>query len=146
MDIPVNYIIYEDDQFQMDQVLRDLLKESNAKTAILVDQAGFLFSQQGFSQELDVESMAVLAANSFASTRALAGLVGEEEFTMLFHQGKKDNIHISVVGDDNILIIIFENSTTIGMVRLCAKETGEKLIPIINNIQKRSIDKIDRRY
>jgi predicted regulator of Ras-like GTPase activity (Roadblock/LC7/MglB family) len=113
MDIPVNYVIYEDDQFQLDQILRELLKESNAKTAILVDQAGFLFAQQGFAQDIDVESLSVLAAGSFSSTRELARLVGEEEFSVLFHQGRKDNIHLSLIGDDCILVVIFESTTTI---------------------------------
>ncbi len=141
MDIPVNYVIYEDDQFQLDQALRELLKESNAKTAILVDQAGFLFAQQGFSQDIDVESLAVLAAGSFASTRELARLVGEEEFSVLFHQGRRDNIHLSLIGSDNILVVIFESTTTIGMVRLCARESAKKILPILENIQKRSMQK-----
>lgn len=137
MDLPVSYVIYEDDQFQMDQLLRELLKESNAKTAILVDQSGYLFAQQGFSQDIDVESLAVLAAGSFSSTRALAQLVGEEEFSVLFHQGRRDNIHLSLIGEDNILVVIFESTTTIGMVRLCAREAGKKILPIIENIKNR---------
>ncbi|MFP4459055.1 MAG: roadblock/LC7 domain-containing protein [Candidatus Zixiibacteriota bacterium] len=141
MDLPVNYVIYEDDQFQLDQLLRELLKESNAKTAILVDQAGFMFAQQGFSQDIDVESLAVLAAGSFASTRELARLVGEEEFSVLFHQGRRDNIHLSLIGEDNILVVIFESTTTIGMVRLCAREAAKKMLPIIGNIKKRSMRK-----
>ena len=141
MDIPVNYVIYEDDQFQMDQALRELLKESNAKTAILVDQAGFLFAQQGFSQDIDIESLSVLAAGSFASTRELAKLVGEEEFSVLFHQGRRDNIHLSLIGEDNILVVIFESTTTIGMVRLCARESEKRIMPIIEHIQSRSFKK-----
>ncbi len=141
MDLPVNYVIYEDDQFQLDQSLRELLKESNAKTAILVDQAGFLFAQQGFSQDIDIESLAVLAAGSFASTRELARLVGEEEFSVLFHQGRRDNIHLSLIGNDNILVVIFESTTTIGMVRLCARESAKKILPILDNIKKRSFRK-----
>jgi len=138
MDYPVNYIIYEEDQLQIDLVLRDLLRESNAKTAILIDQGGFVFAQQGFSQNINVESLAALAAGSFAATKALAELIGEEEFAVLFHQGKRDNIHLSLIGENNILVILFENTTTIGMVRLCARETGKKLLPYIDNIMKRS--------
>ena len=142
MEVPLNYVIYEEDQFSMDQVLRELLKESNAKTAILVDQAGFLFAQQGFAQDVDIESLAVLAAGSFASTRELARLIGEEEFSVLFHQGRRDNIHLSVIGEDNILVIIFESTTTIGMVRLCARESAKKLLAIILRIQQRSMKKM----
>lgn len=137
MNLPVNYTVYEEDQLRMDQILRDLLRESNGKTALLVDQSGYMFAQQGFAYDVDIHSLAALAAGSFASTRELARLVGETEFSVLFHQGKTDNIHISLVGDDSILVIVFENTTTVGMIRLCATEAAKKLSPVLDTIKHR---------
>jgi len=54
-------------------------------------------------------------------------LVGEPEFSVLFHQGKKDHIHISLVGERGILAILFDDRTTIGMVRLYARETADRV-------------------
>ncbi|HDG68591.1 MAG TPA: roadblock/LC7 domain-containing protein [candidate division Zixibacteria bacterium] len=135
--MPRHRFITPEEQKQIDALLRELLKNSDAKTAILLDQGGFLMSVQGFTEHIDPNTIAVLAAGSFATTRELAKLIGEEEFTVMFHQGRRDNIHISAIGKDALLVVIFENTTTIGMVRLFARETAKKLAPLLDTINKR---------
>jgi len=98
--MPRHRFITLEEQKQIDELLRELLKNSDAKTALLLDQGGFLMSVQGFTEHLDPQTIAVLAAGSFATTRELAKLIGEEGFTVMFHQGRRDNIHISAVGKD----------------------------------------------
>ena len=68
-----------------------------------------------------------MVAGSFAATKEIARLLGEEEFTALFHQGARDNIQLSLVGDRTLLTILFDDRTTVGMVRLYAGETAKKL-------------------
>ncbi|RKZ34478.1 roadblock/LC7 domain-containing protein [bacterium] len=135
--MPRHRFITAEEQKQIDNLLRELLKNSDAKTALLLDQGGFLMSVQGFTEHLDPQTIAVLAAGAFATTRELAKLIGEEEFTVMFHQGRRDNIHLSAVGKDALMVIIFENTTTIGMVRLFARETGKKLQSILTVINQR---------
>ena len=108
-----------------------LLRESGAKCAVLVDQDGQCITQRGFTQHIDTEALAALVAGSFASTRAMAKLVGENEFTVLFHQGAKDSIHNVLVDDDTILCVIFDDRTTIGMVRLYAKSSAAEITAIL---------------
>ncbi|MCI0531512.1 MAG: roadblock/LC7 domain-containing protein [candidate division Zixibacteria bacterium] len=122
-----NLVIYEEEIKQIDRLLMKLLKGAEAKCALLVDKDGHLVTRQGFTHSLDTTALAALLAGSFASTREIARLVGEPEFSVLFHQGKKDHIHISLVGERSILVVIFDDRTTIGMVRLYAKEIGEEL-------------------
>ena len=43
-------------------------------------------------------SLASLTAGSIAATGGLAKIVGEEEFPIHFHQGERDNLHITLVG------------------------------------------------
>ena len=57
----------------------------------------------------------------------MARLLGEEEFTALYHQGERDNIQLGLVGDRTLLTILFDDRTTVGMVRLYATETAKKL-------------------
>ena len=135
--MPRHRFITLEEQKQIDALLRELLKNSDAKTALLLDQGGFLMSVQGFTEHLDPQTIAVLAAGSFATTRELAKLIGEEGFTVMFHQGRRDNIHISAVGKDALMVIIFENTTTIGMVRLFARDTAKKLDAILETINQR---------
>jgi len=120
-------IVYEQQMEKIDAAIRWLIKKAEAKCALLVDKDGHLITRQGFTQSLDTTALAALLAGSFASTREIARLVGEPEFSVLFHQGKKDHIHISLVNDQTILAVIFDDRTTIGMVRLYCRETSEKL-------------------
>ncbi len=135
-----NQVLYEEEINQIDRVLTRLIKEAEAKCALLVDKDGHLLTRQGFTHTLDTTALAALLAGSFASTKEIARLVGEPEFSVLFHQGKKDHIHISLIGERTILVIIFDDRTTIGMVRLYAKEISETLQEILNSAGKKSED------
>ncbi len=130
-------IVYWDDTEKIDAVMTKLLKGSEAKCALLVDKDGHLIARHGFTQTLDTTALAALMAGSFASTAEIAKLVGEAEFSVLFHQGKKDHIHMGIVGDRSILSVIFDDRTTIGMVRLYAKEAAEELHRIFDTVLRK---------
>jgi predicted regulator of Ras-like GTPase activity (Roadblock/LC7/MglB family) len=131
-------IIYEEEINEIERMISGMLRSAEAKCALLVDKDGHLITRQGFTHSLDTTALAALLAGSFASTKEIARLVGEPEFSVLFHQGKKDHIHMSLVGDRSILVVIFDDRTTIGMVRLCAKETSAELAKIFDRIKKNS--------
>lgn len=126
-------VLYEDQIKQIDKALTRIIKESEAKCALLVDKDGHLITRQGFTHTLDTTALAALLAGSFASTKEIARLVGEPEFSVLFHQGKRDHIHISLIGERTILVVIFDDRTTIGMIRLYAKEVGGTLKGILES-------------
>lgn len=128
-------IIHKDQLEGIEKALVRLLKTAEAKCALLVDKDGHLITRQGFTHSLDTTALAALLAGSFASTKEIARLVGEPEFSVLFHQGKKDHIHISLVGERSILVVIFDDRTTIGMVRLYAREIGEELANILSRAE-----------
>ena len=134
-------VIYEEQIEKINQLLTKLIKGAEAKCALLVDKDGHLITRQGFTHSLDTTALAALLAGSFASTKEIARLVGEPEFSVLFHQGKRDHIHINIVGERSILVIIFDDRTTIGMVRLYAKEIGGALSAIFDEKPQRKSNK-----
>lgn len=124
---------------QIHKSLLQLLKQSEAKCAILVDTDGKCLAKKGFTQSIDTDALAALIAGSFASTRAMASLVGEKDFSVLFHQGEKDHIHNILVDDSTILTVIFDDRTTIGMVRLYSKEGSKTLKTILEGARKKTV-------
>jgi predicted regulator of Ras-like GTPase activity (Roadblock/LC7/MglB family) len=134
-------VIYEDQIEKIDKALIKLIKGAEAKCALLVDKDGYLITRQGFTHSLDTTALSALLAGSFASTKEIARLVGEPEFSVLFHQGRKDHIHLCLVGERTILAVIFDDRTTIGMVRLYAKEISEDLARILSQAQQSSESK-----
>ncbi len=123
-------VFYRDDIESIDAILDAFLKQSAARCALLVDRDGHMVTSRGASQRVDVDTISALVAGSFAATREMARLLGEEEFTALYHQGKSDNIQLSLVGDRALLTAIFDETTTVGMVRLYAAEAAKRLAAI----------------
>jgi predicted regulator of Ras-like GTPase activity (Roadblock/LC7/MglB family) len=123
-------VFYEKDIKRIDRVLEEFLKLSGAKLALLVDREGHLVTRQGAPVEFDMDSVSALVAGSFAATREMAHCLGEDEFSIMFNQGKKDSIQLTLVGDRTLLGIVFDENTTIGMVRLYAQEASRRLADI----------------
>ena len=123
-------IFYKDDVDSINAILDALLKQSAAKCALLVDKDGHMVTCRGQTKSIDLDTISALVAGSFAATREMAKILGEAEFSALFHQGKSDNIQLSLVGDRALLTAIFDESTTIGMVRLYAAEAAKRLASI----------------
>lgn len=116
---------------QIHRALLQMLKQSEAKCAMLVDADGKCLAKKGFTANIDTDALAALIAGSFSSTRAMAQLVGETDFSVLFHQGERDHVHNILVDNNTILTVIFDDRTTIGMVRLYSKESAAALKDIL---------------
>ena len=99
-----------------------------------------MVTKAGSTEDFDMQAVSALVAGSYAATREMARLLGEDEFSVLFHQGKRDNIQLTLIGDRTILATVFDERTTIGMVRLYAKEASEKLTKIFDKINNKQID------
>ena len=132
-------VFYKEDIQAIDSTLREFLSRSKSRAALLVDKDGHLITQEGDADlnEMDVDTISALVAGCFAATREMARILGEEEFTALFHQGRKDNLQLTLVGQRTILAVLFDDSTTIGMVRLYAAEAARKLTSHFRKILSR---------
>ncbi len=133
-------VFYKDDVEKINEILKEFLSLSDSKCNLLIDKEGYMVTKCGNTDDFDIQAVAALVAGSYAATREMARLLGEEEFSVLFHQGKKDNIQLTLIGDRTILASVFDERTTIGMVRLYAKEASEQLTGIFEEIGNREDD------
>jgi len=120
-------VFYKEDIEKIGRLLATFLKNANARCVLLIDKDGHLVTKEGESSAYDMDTISALVAGSFAATKQMAKLLGEEEFSVMFHQGKKDNIQLSLVGERTILAVIFDDRTTLGMVRLYASQISVRL-------------------
>ncbi|MBL8765999.1 MAG: roadblock/LC7 domain-containing protein [Planctomycetes bacterium] len=120
-------VFYSDNMEQIDRVLGEFLRRAGARSAYLIDRDGHLITHVGEAGNVDPDTISALVAGSFAATKAMAKLLGEQEFSALFHQGERDNIQLSLVGGRAILTVLFDDSTTLGMVRLYTSDAVRKL-------------------
>lgn len=133
-----SFVMYDEEFKRINIVIEKLLREANAKVIFLVDKNGQLISSVGETEHLDTTSLASLTAGNIAATGGLAKLLGEKEFSILFHEGEKDNLHISIIASRVILVVIFDNRSSLGLVRLRVKKASDELGTIFEDLAKKS--------
>ena len=133
-----NLVMFDDEFKRIEEDLQKLYQQSNAKVLFLVDKNGQLIASAGDTHNIDTTSLASLTAGNIAATGGIARLLGEKEFTVLFHEGDKDNIHISVISQRVILVVIFDQRSSLGLVRLRVKKASESLSRIFDEIARKA--------
>lgn len=131
-------IMYEEEYLQIKEALARLHVDSNSKFVFLVDKNGQQIASHGDMKGLDATSLASLTAGNVAATDGLAKLIGEKEFSILFHEGERDNIHISLVARRVILVVIFDERSSLGLVRLRVKKGSQELERVFEIILRKA--------
>ncbi|MBW1966674.1 MAG: dynein regulation protein LC7 [Deltaproteobacteria bacterium] len=99
--------------------IENTLIKAGVDTVLLIDETGNVVAACGDKTcDLDTTSLAALAAANFGATSQIAKLIGEDDFALLFHKGKKDSIHFARIGTELILVTIFGDNVSLGLVRL----------------------------
>ncbi len=112
----------------IEAILHEDLVESGVNSVLLIDMAGNIIANRDNGQcDHDVYSLAALASANFAAVDTMAKLVGEQEFSLLFHKGENENIHFSKINPEFLLISIFGKNVTLGLLRLKVTEAIEKI-------------------
>ena len=116
----------------IDNVILANLIEAGLDDVIFMDMAGNTIAKHNNGKTaLNSAAFAALAAGNFAAVDAMAKLVGESEFSLLFHKGEKSSIHFSKVNDETLLIAMFNTDISLGLVRLKVAETIKELNKIL---------------
>lgn len=127
-------VFYEKDIQRLDAELDSFLELSNARCAMLIDADGHLVTRRGEPIESSEESIAALVAGSFAATREMARLFGEENFNVMFHQGARDSIQMQLVHTRTLLATVFDDRTNLGLVRFYAQEITKRIHQVLEAV------------
>jgi predicted regulator of Ras-like GTPase activity (Roadblock/LC7/MglB family) len=115
-------------------LLQHDLIDMGVTCVILIDMAGNIIATiDNGKKKHDIYSLAALAAGNFGAVSAMAKIIGEEEFSLLFHKGKKENIHFSRVAEDFLMVSIFGNEVSLGFLRLKVAETIKNIKSILES-------------
>ena len=136
--VDTQLVLYDEDYRKVLGVCERLARDAHSKGVFVVDKNGQLMAEAGDLRGLDTTSLASLTAGCIAATGGLAKIIGEEEFPIHFHQGQRDNLHMTVVAKRIILVVIFDERSSLGLVRLRVKKAGAELARVFEEIQKKS--------
>lgn len=121
----------------IDDILQNDLVDIGVHCVFLIDMSGnIIASMDDGENKHDIYSLAALAAGNFGAVSAMAKIVGEGEFSLLFHKGKKENIHFSKVLSEFLLITLFGNEISLGFLRLKVAEAVERITKILEPVQE----------
>ena len=134
-----------DDLHRFDRLLETFVSEAGARCALLLDRHGRTVTRFGDTGGLDETSFASLAAADFDASDQLAGLLGEKEFTSLYHQGVNGSMYLSEIGGVAILAAVFDRRTTLGLVRMKTREVVPKIGAVLDELgaRPRGGDRLD---
>ena len=127
----------EEDSRRITEILRTFLGESSARTALIVDRTGQLVSTVGEPPAFDPTAFASLTAADFSANDQLARMLGEPEFGALFHQGERESMYLADVARRVILVVLFDNRTTLGLVKLRVKAAVGQLNQVFTDMFNR---------
>jgi predicted regulator of Ras-like GTPase activity (Roadblock/LC7/MglB family) len=127
----------EDHYRQIQQHLTAFLRESNARCALLVDRTGQLVTTVGETPQFDPTAFASLTAADFSANDQLARMIGEAEFASLVHQGERESMLLADVAKRVILVVLFDQRATLGLVKLKAKPVVEQLSRVLEDMFNR---------
>jgi predicted regulator of Ras-like GTPase activity (Roadblock/LC7/MglB family) len=136
----MNIIITKKDNEKINLCLNQMVSSSRAHSVLLIDRSGQLIAHHGNTPEIDILSLSALTAANFGATAEIAKILGEEEFTLLFHKGKNENVYFSTIGEDVIMVTLFNDNTSLGLIRLQINKIIDELSIILSSIfEKRKV-------
>ena len=133
-----NLVMYEEELNQIVRICETLHKDSNAKAVLVIDKNGQAIASAGEVEQLDVTSLSSLTAGNVAATGGIAQLLAEKEFAGQFHEGERTNVHISIVAQRLILVVLFDERSSLGLVRLRVRKAATELTGVIDVLVKKS--------
>jgi predicted regulator of Ras-like GTPase activity (Roadblock/LC7/MglB family) len=124
--------LFEEDIQRLDGALRELLEKSDATTALVIDQGGFLIASQGDNRQFDLTTIAALASGAYLANQTIANLIHETNFNSVYQQGEKFSMFALSVDENCMLVVVFKAQVSVGAVKYfaipAAKEIAEQML------------------
>lgn len=127
----MDVVLVQQDLDRIQGCLERILTKSGAHSVLFIERSGQLISHHGEIPQEDMVALAALTAANFGVTAEIARMVGETDFMLLYHRGKNENIHFSAFGEDFLLVTLFDNNASLGLVRLHVEKATVELAKIL---------------
>src|SRR4030095_17205851 len=120
-------VMFPEEQQATASVCHGLHRDANAKAVLLIGRDGQPIAEAGEVGEIDVTSLSSLTAGNVAATGGISKILREKDFTSQFHEGARTHGHITLVGGRAILVVLFDERSSLGLVRLRVKKASEEM-------------------
>lgn len=135
-------VLLESDQQRLQELVERLHRDANALAVLLLNRDGQEMARAGQTTGLDITSLSSLFAGNVAATSEIAKLLKEKEFEGQFHEGSTCSIHLSVVAHRAILVVLFNQQSSLGLVRLRVRRATEDMARVLTQPASSPVDRM----
>lgn len=129
--------LLEEDIHQLDDLLREYLRSTDALTALIIDKGGFLITHQGDSRQFDLTTIGALASGAYLANQTIANLVNEENFDSVYQQGEAVSMFVTNIDEHCLLVVIFRAQVGVGVVKYYATNVRHRIAKQLKIAQER---------
>ena len=126
--------LYGESYDRVDDVLGELIERSQARYALVIDRKGFVLLHRRAvwaPAPPSLDSLATLIASNYSANAAIAQLFGQRGFKEMVQQGDQVSTYIEDLGDEALLVTVFDDSATLGRVKVFTKKASELIRQLI---------------
>src|SRR3954452_19442190 len=131
-------VMFPEEQQQIALVCQRLHRDANAKAVLLIGRDGQPIAEAGEGGEIDVTSLSSLTAGNVAATGGGPKILGERDSTSQFHEGEKTHVHITLVASRAILVVLFDERSSLGLVRLRVKKASDEMAKLFDVVARKA--------
>jgi len=132
-----NFIIYNEEYVLIKEILRKLKSNTSGKAVFITDSEGHCIASSGEMDDINLNSISSLIAGSVAAINSIAQMLKIDNFTAVLNESAKESLHISLVNDRTMLVVIFDNTSNLGLVRFRVRSAMDELIKVFQTINKK---------
>ncbi len=129
-----NFIIYNEEYTLIKDVLQKLKINTVAKAVFITDSEGHCIASSGEMDDINLNSISSLIAGSVAAINSIAQMLKIDSFSAILNESTKESLHISLINDRTMLVVIFNNSSNLGLVRFRVRSALEQLTKVFQII------------
>lgn len=131
--------LYGEAAERVEAMLVDLLVQSRARYALLIDRQGFVILHRRAPwapKPPSLDSLATLIASNHSANEAIAQLFGEASFRETVQQTDGVGTYIEAVGERALLVTVFDASAPLGKVKLFTKQALERIREVLDETRE----------
>jgi predicted regulator of Ras-like GTPase activity (Roadblock/LC7/MglB family)/DNA-binding response OmpR family regulator len=117
------------EDFEMTEIQKILAEFTNIEgvhTACLVGRDGFLLDSLGRAG-IDTEMIGAIASSGFGSAESMGTQLGQGDLKMSMFEFANGPVMFAPVGDDAFLVIVADQETNLGWIRMSIKKNAKKI-------------------
>jgi predicted regulator of Ras-like GTPase activity (Roadblock/LC7/MglB family) len=132
-------IINEHDIYKLNLGLTKIVDAGQCDLIMVINKSGRLISHQAEANAFDKVSLAALVSGSFASSGAIAHLIGEKEFETLYQEGVLYHLYVAQIDANNVLTSIFTDRSNLRRVKTAIEDHRDEINSVLENMYSRVV-------